>query len=172
MEDFYVQTHTISAFALIFTLVPKYIKDKLHLPETFSSLLFGIFAGKLVPQITKVIQRSLFFICTSDFIYSDYERCTFSIKGFASKISSSTTALVLVSGCIKCLFTIGVLCLFKSLDLSECWCLASSLTSTDPILCSCVLKSCLKMLNKLRTLQLVESGINVGLGTILLTTSG
>lgn len=172
MTDFYLQILTISTFVLIFTLISKFIKDRLYLPESLISLIFGILVGKHVLQIIKVNPYSLFFIARM-ILSIQTMNVAFSLpRGYVSKHSSSLLMLVLVLGCIKCLFTFGILCIFKSLSFSECWYLASSLTPTDPILCSSIIKSKLKIPNRLRTLLLAESGINDGLGIILLSIPG
>ncbi|KAK6089670.1 hypothetical protein P3W45_001312 [Vairimorpha bombi] len=169
MADFYTQILTISTFVLIFTLISKLIKDSLYLPESLVSLIFGILVGKHVLQIIQINPYSLFFISRMILSVQTMNVSLSLPRKYVSQHYPSLLVLVLVLGCIKCLFTFLILCIFKSLSFTECWHLASSLTPTDPILCSSIIKGKLKIPNRIRTLLLAESGINDGLGIILLS---
>ncbi|WUR04990.1 NA+/H+ ANTIPORTER [Vairimorpha necatrix] len=169
MSSFYLQITVLSSFVLVFTLVSKYTKDKLHLPESFISLIFGILVGKNFLYILKVNPYGLFSISRMILCLQTMNVALSLPMRYVFLNYKSLLVLVILVGFIKCIFTFLLLHFFRSLSVLQCWQLASALTPTDPILCSSIIKSRLKIPNRLRLLLLAESGINDGLGIILLS---
>lgn len=115
MEDYYMQTLTISTFALIFSSASKNIKDKLHLPESFISLMLGFLAGKHDLQVIEDNPCSLFFIARMILSIQTVNVALSLSRRYVSEYSSSLVVLVLILGCIKCLFTNGLFVYLKLL---------------------------------------------------------
>lgn len=168
MSDFYTQILIISTFVLVFTLISKYTKEKLYLPESFVSLIFGVLIGKHFLNILKVNPYGLFSVARMILCIQTMNVALTLPMHYVYHHYKSLSVLILVVGFIKCIFTFILLLVFKSITYLQCWQLAAALTPTDPILCSSIIKSKLKIPTRLRLLLLAESGINDGLGIVLL----
>lgn len=177
MTDLYTQLFIFSTFILLFTLVSKHIKEKFYLPETLISLLFGIFTGTQILNIVFFNKEYLFYISRIILCIQTMNVALSLPKNYIKENYKSLLVVVCVVGIFKCLFTFLVFLFINlcagnlNVNFKFYWYLASALTPTDPILSSSIIKgkfASSKIPKRIRLLLQAESGINDGLGIILI----
>ncbi|KAM0679511.1 Na+/H+ antiporter [Glugoides intestinalis] len=159
-------------------MVSKIISDKYNIPTPIVTLLYGMLIGKhgfklFVPHyiFSKDIisMASRIVLCLQTMVVS------LSLpKRYIFTNGKSIVNLVIVIGALKCLLTFIILKVFTFLDNSTCWATAASLTPTDPILSSSIIKGKFARQHvpeKLQLLLTAESGINDGFGILMLSIS-
>lgn len=175
MNDIYTIILVLSTYVLFFSLISKFIKDTLYLPESFISMVFGIIIG---PYVLNILKTSTFI--SKLFMYN-ISRVILCIQTMSVALSlprfyvvekwQSLFVLVVCIGVIKCVVTTGIVYFLSRYDIALSWSLAACLTPTDPILSSSIVKGkfATKMVpRRIRILLGAESGVNDGLGIILL----
>ncbi|KAF9764241.1 Na(+)/H(+) antiporter 1 [Nosema granulosis] len=175
MNDIYTIILVLSTFVLFYSLVSKFIKDILYLPESLISMVFGILIG---PYVLNVLKTSN--LISKIFMYN-ISRVILCIQTMSVALSlpryyilekwQSLFVLVVCIGIIKCLVTTGIVYLIGRYDIALSWSLAACLTPTDPILSSSIVKgkfASRTVPRRIRILLSAESGVNDGLGIILL----
>lgn len=177
MTDLYTQLFIFSTFILFFTLVSKHIKEYFYLPETLISLLFGILTGTKILNLVFFNKEYLFYISRIILCIQTMNVALSLPKNYIKDNYKSLFVVVCIVGIFKCVFTFLVF-LFINLiagslkvNFKYYWYLASALTPTDPILSSSIIKgkfASTKIPNRIRLLLQAESGINDGLGIILI----
>lgn len=178
MEDIQRLTTASCSFILLYTMVSKYIQSVLHIPDPISAMIFGMCVGReglgfLDPHnffSKQILSRSSrILLCLQTMIVS----LTLP-KSYIFKQKYSIITLVIILGILKCVLIFLILKLFSSLPNAACWAIAASLTPTDPVLSSSIIKGEFAKKNvpeKLRVLLNAESGINDGLGILMLNIS-
>ncbi|KHN69998.1 Na+/H+ antiporter [Ordospora colligata] len=175
MEDAFKLLLASSSFVLVFGLVSKYIKEKLLLSEPLISVLVGIFLGH---SVLGVLDMNNTYSKAAMYNFSRAILCiqTMTVamslpKNYVMAKWQSVFVLVVVVGMLKCMFSFGMIYLFSGYSKLISWSIASCLTPTDPILSSSIIqgKVATKLVpERIRLLLAAESGINDGMGIILL----
>lgn len=164
-----------STFIVFYSMVSKYLQDICNIPDPISTIFFGIAIAKQGLGIVNphyVAFKNI--ISTTSRIVLCIQTMAVALslpKNYIFKNFRSIFSLVIFIGFLKCLFTFMILRIFSYLDNSTCWAIAASLTPTDPILSSCIIKGKFAksfVSEKLRLLLSAESGINDGFGILML----
>ena len=167
-----------SAFIIAYSTVSKYMRDALLIPDSVPMLLFGMLAG---PKCLNLFHIPYF---SGKAVVSTFARLLLCIQTMAVALSLPAGylrhdmwpvfMLVIVSGLIKCCGIFLLLRICSTLTAPTCWAIASSLTPTDPILCSSITRGKFArnfIPERLRALLSAESGINDGFGIVVLNIS-
>lgn len=167
-----------SIFILFYSMVSKYIQDTYNIPTPILTLLYGLLLGK---HGLHLLQPHYLF---SKYVIAIASRIVLCLQTLVVSLSlprkyifthaKSVFSLVIFIGFLKCTLTFIILRIFSYLDTSACWATAASLTPTDPILSSSIIKGKFSRKNvseKLRLLLSAESGINDGFGILMLSIS-
>lgn len=167
-----------SVFILFYSMVSKFVQDNYNIPTPILTLLYGLLLGK---HGLKLLQPHYIFSKHVISIASRIVLCLQTMvvslslpKRYIFTYSRSIFCLVILIGFLKCTLTFVILKVFSFLDNSACWATAASLTPTDPILSSSIIKGKFAKRNvseKLRLLLSAESGINDGFGILMLSIS-
>ncbi|KAI4291778.1 sodium/hydrogen antiporter [Pancytospora philotis] len=178
MEDLAKLTIFSALFILFYSMIAKRIHNTYHVPDPLVMILYGLLVGKSglgVLRTHDVFSRSMI---------SHISRIILCLQTMAVSLSLPSNYLwsnkqpllylIILGGFLKCGIIFVLLRLFSSLSTPTCWAIAASLSPTDPILSSSIVKGRFARTNvpiHLRTLLSAESGINDGLGIILLNIS-
>ena len=178
MEDIIKLICASSLFILFYSMIARFVKNKLNIPDPFVTLLFGIFIGHHFLNILNthyinskmiVLNFSRIVLCLQTMAISLKIEKSYLINNFWMLFN-----LIIVCGIIKCI--LSFICIFSLtyFDSATSWALAAALTPTDPILSSSIVSGKFAQLNvdeRLRNILVVESGINDGVGILLLNIS-
>lgn len=178
MNDLMKMTLFSSVFIIFYSMFSKYIQENHNIPDPVVILVVGLLMGKhgsemLIPHYVfskKMVSiSSRLVLCLQTMVVS------LSLpKSYVKINGKSIFSLVIVLGFIKCIFTFIILKALSYLDNSTCWAISASLTPTDPILSSSIIKGKFAQQHvpeKLRLLLSAESGINDGFGILMLSIS-
>lgn len=178
MEDVGRLTIASSGFILFYTMIAKHMHDAYHIPDPMVMMLYGIVVGRAgfgLLQTHYAFSKVLIFYAARLLLSLQTMAVALSLPGgYLHRNKLSLFSLVVLSGFIKCGLIFLVLKLLSSLSTATCWAIAASLTPTDPILSSSIIKGSFARAyvpEQLRTLLAAESGINDGLGIIMLNIS-
>lgn len=178
MDDVTKLTLAASIFIIFYSMISKYLQDKLNIPDPISTILYGILISKSGLDLFEphyVSSKHLISIGSRIILCLQTMAVALSLpKGYIYNNFKSIFSLVILIGFFKCLFTFLILRSFSYLDTATCWAIAASLTPTDPILSSSIVKGKFAKMyvsEKLRTLLSAESGINDGFGVLILGVS-
>lgn len=165
----------LSFFILVFGLVSNFIKETLFLSEPIVSMLFGIIIGPYFLDIMNVSYTE------SKIIMFQFARVVLCIQimtaamslpqGYIFKKYKSLCVLLFVVSFVKYFISFIIVYYTSQYNAQVSWVIAACLTPTDPILSSSIVKSHFADENvpeRLRHLLSAESGINDGIGLILL----
>lgn len=167
-----------SVFILLYSMVSKFIQDNYNIPTPILTLLYGLSLGKhglgiLEPHylfskhIVSIASRIV--LCLQTMVISLSLPRNYVFTNFRSIF-----CLVIFVGFLKCTFTFLILKAFSFLDNSASWATAASLTPTDPILSSSIIRGRFAKQHVSETIRLLlnaESGINDGFGILMLSIS-
>lgn len=178
MDDVVKLICASSIFILFYSMVSKYIRDMLYIPDPFITLLFGIAIGHHGLNVlnTHYVYSKIIVLNFSRIVLClQIMAISLKIKKEYLKTSSMVLFnLVVLGGFIKCFITFILIFGSTYLDVPTSWALAASLTPTDPILSSSIVSGEFAKQNvatKLKNILTTESGINDGLGIILVNIS-
>lgn len=178
MDDLAKPTIAASVFILFYSMIAKRMQNSICLPDPMVMMLYGIVIGQ---QCLNLLRTHYLF---SKRVISYLARLLLCLQTMAVAISlpggyviqnaKSIFLLVVIAGFIKCGLIFSILKAVSSMSTPTCWAIAASLTPTDPILSSSIIKgrfASAYVPRKLQTLLSAESGINDGLGIIMLNIS-
>lgn len=178
MNDLMKMTLCSSVFIIFYSMFSKYIQENLNIPDPVVILLVGLFMGKhgsemVIPHY--VFSKELVSVSSRLVLCLQTMVVSLSLpKSYVYVNAKSIFSLVIFLGFIKCMFTFFILRSVSYLDSSTCWAISASLTPTDPILSSSIIKGKFAQQHvpeKLRLLLTSESGINDGFGILMLSIS-
>lgn len=167
-----------SLFILFYSMISKYIQHRYNIPTPILTLLYGILLGKHVCNIIQphyILSKHIISMASRVVLCLQTMVVSLSLpRGYIFTFYRSIFSLVILIGFLKCGLTFLILKAFSHLDNPACWATAASLTPTDPILSSSIIKGRFATKNistKLRLLLSAESGINDGFGILMLSVS-
>ncbi|OQS53779.1 CPA1 plasma membrane transporter [Ecytonucleospora hepatopenaei] len=178
MEDIIKLICSSSLFILVYSMIAKYVKNKFHIPDPFVTLIFGILIGHHFLNILNthyiyskviVLNFSKIVLCLQTMAISLKIRKAYLTENFKMLFN-----LIILAGIVKCMFVFILIYCFTYFEGATSWALAASLTPTDPILSSSIISGRFARINvseRLRDILVVESGINDGIGILLLNIS-
>lgn len=160
-----------SIFIVFYSMISKFLQDKLNIPDPISTMLYGIVIAKFGLDLFEphyVSTKYLISIGSRIILCLQTMAVALSLpKGYIYNNFKSIFSLVIVIGFMKCFFTFLILRIFSYLDTSTCWAIAASLTPTDPILSSSIIKGKFAKTYVSEKIS-AESGINDGFGILML----
>jgi sodium/hydrogen antiporter len=175
MEDIYKLLLVSSTFVMLFGLVSKHIRKQFLVPESLVSMTVGIVLGHSVLGLFRTNYAY------SKILMYNFSRLVLCIQTMSVAMSlpgdyvmgkwQSLAVLVLVVGIMECAFSFVLIYIFSRYNAAISWSLAACLTPTDPILSSSIMQgdfAVRKVPERIRILLSAESGINDGLGILLL----
>lgn len=178
MDDLIKLICASSLFILFYSMISKFIKNKFHIPDPFVTLLFGLLVGHHALNILNthyinskfiVLTFSKIVLCLQTMAISLKIRKSYLIENFWMLFN-----LIIVGGILKCVLSFLLIYSFTYFNGATSWALAAALTPTDPILSSSIISGRFAKINvseRLRDILVVESGINDGIGILLLNIS-
>lgn len=167
-----------SVFIIFYSMFSGYIQETHNIPDPVVILIVGLLMGKHASEI--VVPHYVFskdIVSVSSRLVLCLQTMVVSLslpKNYLNKNYKSVFSLVILLGFAKCFCVFVTFKLFSRLDNSTCWAIAASLTPTDPILSSSIIKGKFAQKyvpEKLRMLLSAESGINDGFGILMLSIS-
>lgn len=167
-----------SVFILFYSMVSKLLQNKFNIPTPISTILFGLAIGKYGLRLIEphyIFSKNAISVSARIVLCLQTMVVALSLpRRYIFINSKSVFSLVILIGFLKCTLTFAILKAFSFLDNSACWATAASLTPTDPILSSSIIKGKFSKKNvseKIRLLLSAESGINDGFGILMLSIS-
>jgi len=167
-----------SIFILFYSMVSKFIQNNYNVPTPIFTLLYGMLLGKhglSLLQPHYIFSKHIISVASRVVLCLQTMVVSLSLpRGYILAFPRSIFSIVILVGFLKCAFTFVTLKAFTYLDNSACWATAASLTPTDPILSSSIIKGRFAKRHisaKLRQLLSAESGINDGFGILMLSIS-
>lgn len=178
MDDIQSLTIVSCTFIVFYSMVSKHFQNAYRITDPLVTLLFGIAVGRAGLGILDMhYVFSKVTLSRSARILLCLQTMAVSLtipKNYVFKNLKSLFSLVVVLGVMKCIFIFALLKTFSDMQVAACWAIAASLTPTDPILSASIIKgdfSKKHVSEKLRILLNAESGINDGLGIVMLSIS-
>ncbi|KAL6121350.1 hypothetical protein NUSPORA_01752 [Nucleospora cyclopteri] len=178
MEDINKLICASSLFILYYSMIARYVRNHLHLPDPFVTLLFGILIGH---HFLDVLNTHYVY---SKIIVLNFSRIVLCLQTMAISLKVSKDYLkknrkvlfnlIVIGGIIKCFFCYILIYITTTFDSATSWALSTALTPTDPILSSSIVSGDFAKQNVpefLRNLLNAESGLNDGIGIVLLNIS-
>lgn len=175
MNDLIKLIMASSTFIIFYSMVSKYLQDTCNIPDPITTTFYGILIGKQGLRLTEphyVYSKNLISVASRIVLCIQTMAVALSLpRKYVFKNSKSIFSLVIFIGFLKCMLTFVILKSLSFLDNSTCWAIAASLTPTDPILSSSIVKGRFAKTHvseKLRLLLSAESGMNDGFGILML----
>lgn len=171
MDDFFFLICLVSLFILVFGLFSNFLKEKLFLSESTVSMIFGILIG---PYCLNIVNTNYI---ESKILLYQFSRVVLCIQIMTVAMSlpqrylfqnnKSIFFLIFIVSWFKYLISFLIIYYFTNYNITICFAIAASLTPTDPVLSTSIVKSKFADENvpeRLRFLVSAESGINDGIG--------
>lgn len=171
MDDFFFLICLVSLFILIFGLFSNFAKEKLFLSEPTVSMLFGMLIG---PYCLNIVNTNYI---ESKILLYQFSRVVLCIQimtvamslpqGYIFKNDKPLFILIFAVSWFKYIISFCIIYYYTNYNITIAFAIAASLTPTDPVLCSSIVKSNFadeNVPNRLKYLVSAESGINDGIG--------
>ncbi|KAI5169167.1 sodium/hydrogen antiporter [Pancytospora epiphaga] len=178
MEDLGKLTIASTSFILLYSMIAKHMHDIYHIPDPMVMMIYGIIIGKggfRLLETHYVFSKTLISHTSRILLCLQTMAVALSVPNrYLKRNKWALFFLIVVGGFIKCGIIFLILISFSSMTMPTCWAIAASLTPTDPILSSSIIKGRFARIcvpEYLRTLLAAESGINDGLGILMLNIS-
>lgn len=178
MEDLGKLTIVASAFILFYSMIAKHMHDSYHIPDPMVMMLYGLAVGRQglgLLQTHYVFSKTIVGYASRILLCLQTMAVSLSLpSSYLRRNKRSLFTLIVLGGFIKCALIFVILKTLSALSTPTCWAIAASLTPTDPILSSSIIRGSFARAfvpEHLRTLLAAESGINDGLGIIMLNIS-
>lgn len=175
MEDAYQIILATSVYIIFFGLVSRFVREKLYLPDSTLSTLYGVIIGPTGLNMLDIdrykSENTLFGFAR---IVISLQIMTIALQlpnRYVYKKRKSLLALLFVVSLVSCLVTFAILAVFSSFGLHSAWSIAAACTPTDPILSSSIMHGKFADENvpeRIRLLLATESSLNDGIGILLL----
>ncbi|ORD93953.1 NAH1 [Enterospora canceri] len=178
MEDITKLLCASSLFILFYSMVAKYVKNRYHIPDPLVTMLFGIAVGHHGLNIlnTHYVYSKVIVLNFSRIVLC-LQTMAIALKVDQTHLRRNLTSLfnlIITAGILKCFLTFLCIFAFTYFGGATSWALAAALTPTDPILSSSIVSGRFAKKNvdeHLRMLLVAESGVNDGIGIVLLNIS-
>lgn len=175
MEDLYRLMLATSFYIVVFGMISHFTRNTLHLPDPVIAMIYGISIG---PSVLNIFDLQSYDPSEIVFHFSrlvlSLQVMTISLqlqKDYVWKNRRSLLVLLIIGSILSCLVTFAILGLFTGFSFIECWAISAACTPTDPILSGSIMQGAFAdehIPERIRTLLTVESGLNDGVGIVLL----